>query len=142
LHALEASTPVSPLPDPSELTPRHRPLAAGVVAKHGKNNGPRIPTYRATYAEDPAAFVQSERDRTEAFIKWYPYTMYSFSVVIIIGLAVFLWRPTPLGRAIGLATVILGLGVLFLDHFSEERADGYHTQILQELEQRPVPPSF
>ena len=64
--------------------------------------------------------------------------MYSFSVVILIGLSVFLWKPTPLGRAIGLATVILGLCVLFLDHFSEERADGYHTQILQELEQRPV----
>jgi hypothetical protein len=98
------------------------------------NNQARIGTYRAAYAENPAAFVQSEKERTEAFIKWYPITMYSFSAVILIGCAVFLWKPTPLGRAIGLATILLGLAVLFLDHFSEERADGYHEQIMQALE--------
>jgi hypothetical protein len=65
--------------------------------------------------------------------------MYTFAVVIMIGCAVFLWKPTPLGRAIGLATVILGLGVLFLHHFSEERAARYHDQILQELGRRSSP---
>ena len=103
------------------------------------SNQSRIDTYRAAYAENPAAFVQSERERTEAFIEWYPYTMYSFAVITILGLAVYLWRPTPLGRAIGLATLVLGLGVLFLDHFSEERADGYHTQIVQQLERGASP---
>lgn len=97
-------------------------------------NQARINTYTSTFSENPDEFVQTERTRTEAFIKWYPYTMYTFSVVIILGLGVFLWKPTPLGRAIGLATVLLGLAVLFLDHFSEERAERYHTQIIQELE--------
>jgi drug/metabolite transporter (DMT)-like permease len=100
------------------------------------SNQARIPAYRAAYAESPAAFVESERDRTEAFIKWYPYTMYSFSLVILIGCGVFLRRPTPLGRAIGLATLVMGLAVLFLDHFSEERAEGYHAQIIDELGER------
>ncbi len=111
-------------------------LALAVGISMNFSNQARIPSYEAAYAENAAAFVQSERERTEAFIKWYPITMVSFSVITIIGLAVFLWKPTPLGRAIGLATVLLGLAVLFLDHFSEERADGYHTQIIQELEGR------
>ena len=98
------------------------------------SNQARIPKFSAAYAESPAAFVQAERERTEAFIKWYPYTMYTFSLIIILGLGVFLWKPTPLGRAIGLATLVLGLCVLCLDHFSEERAEGYHSQIMQQLE--------
>lgn len=103
------------------------------------SNQARIGTYRTAYAESPSEFVHAERARTEAFIKWYPYTMYTFSVIIILGLGVFLWKPTPLGRAIGLATLVLGLGVLFLDHFSEERAEGYHGQIVEELERQPTP---
>ena len=98
------------------------------------SNQARIPAYRAAYAEDPAGFVQSELQRTEAFIRWYPYTMYTFSVVILLGCGIFLWRPTPLGRAIGLATLVMGLSVLFLDHFSEERAEAYHSKILHELQ--------
>ncbi len=98
------------------------------------NNQVRINTYSAAFSENPDEFVQAERERTEAFIKWYPYTMYSFSVVVILGLGVFLWKPTPFGRAIGLATLLLGLCVLFLDHFSEERAERYHAQIIDELE--------
>lgn len=111
-------------------------LALAVGVSMSFTNQARIPSYEAAYAGNAASFVQSERERTEAFIKWYPITMYSFSVVVIVGLAVFLWRPTPLGRAIGLATVLLGLAVLFLDHFSEERANRYHGQIMQELERR------
>jgi len=38
----------------------------------------------------------------------------------------------------GLAAVLLGFGVLFLDHFSEERADGYHAQVLEELNRAEV----
>jgi len=114
-------------------------LALLVGLSRSFSNQARIGKYSAAYAADATAFVHSERERTEAFIKWYPYTMYTFAVVIMIGCAVFLWKPTPLGRAVGLATVILGLGVLFLDHFSEERAARYHDQILQELGRRSSP---
>ena len=120
-------------------TPSARALAVGISMSF--NNQARIGTYQAAFAENPAAFVQSERARTEAFIKWYPYTMYTFSVITILGLAVYLWRPTPLGRALGLTSLVLGLAVLFLDHFSEERAAVYHSQIVQELEGRASPPS-
>lgn len=44
-----------------------------------------------------------------------------------------------LALLVGLATLVLGLGVLFLDHFSEERADGYQRQIIEELEHPAQP---
>ena len=100
------------------------------------SNRARIPAYRAAYDEDATGFIDSELQRTEAFIRWYPYTMYTFSVVILLGCAIFLWKPTPVGRAIGLATLLMGLGVLFLDHFSEERADAYHSKIVEEVQRR------
>jgi hypothetical protein len=112
-------------------------LVAGISMNF--TNQSRIGAYRAAHAEDPVAFVRSERERTEAFIKWYPYTMFTFSFVALAGCAVFLWKPTPHGRAMGLALLTLSLGVLFIDHFSEERADGYHTQIMQALERQAVP---
>ena len=109
-------------------------LALVVGVSMSFTNQVRINTYSAAFSENPDEFVQAERERTEAFIKWYPYTMYGFSLIIILGLGVFLWKPTPIGRAIGLATLLLGLCVLCLDHFSEERAEGYHSQIMQHLE--------
>lgn len=115
-------------------------LALIVGVSMSFNNQARIGRYRAAYADDPAAFVESERARTEAFIKWYPYTMYAFSAVIVIGCSVFLWKPTPLGRAIGLAAILLGFAVLVLDHFSEERADGYHAEIMRASVAASSPP--
>ena len=79
------------------------------------------------------AFAESEKDRTEAFIKWYPVTMWSMSALILAGCLVFLLIPTPTGRAIGLSMAMFGLSVLFLDHFSEVRAEIYHAHILDYL---------
>jgi hypothetical protein len=98
------------------------------------NNQARIPKYSAAYQQDATAFMESERKRTEDFIRWYPITMASFSVIALLGCAVYFFRPTPTGRAIGLATLLLSLAVLFLDHFSEERAATYHDAISQALE--------
>jgi hypothetical protein len=96
-------------------------------------NKSRIVQYRAEFKMDAAAFVQSEKKRTEAFIKWYPYTMFSFSALIVVGLGIYLFLPTPGGRASGLALVLLGMSILFVDHFSEERADIYHQKIAEQL---------
>jgi len=50
--------------------------------------------------------------------------------LIIIGLGLFLFLPTANGRAAGLAIILLGFSILFLDHFSEERAHRYHEKIV------------
>ena len=99
------------------------------------SNNKRIVEYQNSYKQDPAQFVHSEKKRTDAFIKWYPTTMWSMALLIVIGLGLFLLLPTPYGRSSGLALMLLGFSVLFLDHFSEERAAGYSKKITQELVQ-------
>ena len=106
-------------------------MVVGVSMNFTNQN--RITAYQAAHEENPTAFVKSEKERTEAFIQWYPYTMFSFAAVIIAGLGLFLFLPTPVGRAWGLGLILLGMSVLFLDHFSEERAGRYHAQIMQQL---------
>jgi ABC-type transport system involved in cytochrome bd biosynthesis fused ATPase/permease subunit len=96
-------------------------------------NQARIPNYEEAAQADERAFAESEKERTEAFIKWYPVTMWSMSAFILAGCLVFLLIPTPRGRAIGLSMAMFGLSVLFLDHFSEVRAEIYHAHILDYL---------
>jgi len=97
------------------------------------NNKKRIAEYQVAYKENPTEFVKSEKDRTESFIKWYPYTMYIMSGIIIIGLGSYMFWGGAWGRAIGLSSILLGFSTLFLDHFSEERAEVYHQSIVKEL---------
>ena len=96
-------------------------------------NEKRINDYQQAFEASPSEFIVSEKERTEGFIKWYPHTMYGMSVLIITGIALFLFLPTANGRASGLAIILLGFSILFLDHFSEERAHRYHTQIISVL---------
>ena len=96
-------------------------------------NNKRIVSYKAAYQENPTAFVQSEKKRTDDFIKWYPYTMYIMSAIIIVGIGSYLFLGGAWGRAIGLALILFGLSVLFIDHFSDERAETYHQHIERAL---------
>jgi len=96
-------------------------------------NQARKPRYEAAAEADERGFAEREKERTEAFIKWYPVTMWSMTGLILVGCLVFLLVPTPHGRAIGLSLALLGLSVLFLDHFSEVRAEIYHAHIVDYL---------
>jgi hypothetical protein len=60
--------------------------------------------------------------------------MYVASVFIIIGIGCCLFWRGAWGRALGLSIILLGLSGLFLDHFSEERAEICHQKIVAELE--------
>jgi peptidoglycan/LPS O-acetylase OafA/YrhL len=108
-------------------------FALGTGVYLNLTNASRIPRYEEAAAADELAFAESEKRRTEDFIRWYPITMWSMSALILAGCLVFLLVPTPNGRAIGLSIVMFGLSVLFLDHFSEERAQIYHRHIVEFL---------
>ncbi len=97
------------------------------------NNNNRIVSYKAEYHANPTAFVQSEKKRTDDFIKWYPYTQYIMSAIVILGLGSYIFLGGAWSRAIGLALILLAFSLLFLDHFSEERAKTYHQHIMSEL---------
>ncbi len=106
-------------------------LASGTGLSLMMSNEKRLIDYLQAFDTSPNEFLASKKLRTEGFIRWYPYGM---STLIIIGIALFLFLPTATGRAYGLATILLGFSILFLDHFSEERAHRYHGKILAALE--------
>ena len=98
------------------------------------NNQKRIVEFQQEWQADPQSFVASEKSRTESFIKWYPVTMYIMFALSLVGMGCYAWWGGAWGRAIGLALILLSLSGLFLDHFSEERAETYHRHIVSALE--------
>ena len=94
-------------------------------------NQARIPAYTAAYTANQEQFIQNEKARTEAFIKWYPYTRYIFLGVMLVAVLTMVLSNGSLARAIGIALMLLSLYVFVLDHFSEERAHIYYGQIVK-----------
>ena len=54
-------------------------------------------------------------------------------VIMLGGVILMNIKGTPLPRAIALAMMLFSFSVFFLDHFSEERADIYHKEIVKAL---------
>jgi hypothetical protein len=98
------------------------------------SNPKRIVEFKQAYAENPTAFIESEKKRTDEFISWYPKTRYIMMVLGVIGILLFLFWAVPIGRAIGISLIIMMLGTFVVDHFSEERAEIYHKHIIESLE--------
>ena len=93
-------------------------------------NARNLELYQQAYAQNPDQFVQQEKQRTDNFIQWYPYTRWGMGAVTVVGLALLLVLASPTGKAIGLGLVLLAFAVLVIDYFSEERAAIYHQHIV------------
>ena len=106
-------------------------MAGGLILNF--NNQSRIVKYQKAYNENPEQFIQKEKERTEGFIKWYGPTKIGMSFIILAGLLFFLILDSPHWKGIGLGLVLLGFSVIFLDHFSEERANIYYQAILENI---------
>ncbi len=98
-----------------------------------QRNKQRIVKVRQTSEEDPATFVKSEKHRVDDFIKWYRPLLIGWSVLILIGLALFNFWGGNLGRAIGLAVILFGVTGLMVDHTSEHNALKYKAEITKAL---------
>lgn len=97
------------------------------------SNSKRMPEYKQAYEKNKIEFAESEKKRTETFISWYPKTRYIFSAVAVIGIVCFLFWAAPIGRAVGIALILMTLATFVVDHFSEERAEVYHAKIIEAL---------
>jgi hypothetical protein len=106
-------------------------IAGGLILNF--NNQSRIVEYQKAYNENAAQFIKKEKERTEAFMKWYPHTLFGMAGLMIIGMVLFLFLDSARWKGIGLGIILLGFSVTFLDHFSEERADVYHQKIIQQI---------
>lgn len=93
------------------------------------SNPARIVAFTEAHSSDPAAFARAERERTDAFIAWYPRTAAISAALVGLALVAYLFLHAPLARSIALAVMLLGFGVLVIDHFSEERARAYARHI-------------
>ena len=85
----------------------------------------RIGEFVEAHALDPAAFVAQEIARIEGFTSWYVYTFAAGAVLIVGGLAAFLFVPGPTLKGIGLTMIVIGTAALFFDFFSKARAGMY-----------------
>lgn len=105
-------------------------LLWGIAAGIGLLRNPsRLERYRAEHQKAPVDFVQSEKKRVESFMRWYRPLLISWSVLIVVGLALFNVWGGNLGRAIGLAVILFGVGGLMVDHTSEHNARAYQAEI-------------
>jgi hypothetical protein len=57
-----------------------------------------------------------------------------WSVLLIIGLALFHFWGGNLGRAVALAVILFGVAGLMVDHTSEHNARAYHSEIIKASE--------
>jgi hypothetical protein len=46
---------------------------------------------------------------------------------------VLLFMASPNWKGAGIGMILLGFSIIFLDHFSEERAETYHTKIIESM---------
>lgn len=93
------------------------------------NNPKRVVEFQKTFTENPKAFTNSEKERVETFVGWYPKTRIIFAILGAVGIFTYMLWASPIGRAIGIALIIMMLATFVIDHFSEERAEIYYKKI-------------
>ena len=102
----------------------------GIAAGVGLYRNPgRMEAFRAEHEKAPAEFVKSEKDRVGAFQKWYRPLLIGWSVLMLIGLALFHFWGGNLGRAVSLAVILFAVAGLMVDHTSEQNARKYYAKI-------------
>lgn len=104
-------------------------ISAGIYLVN--TNQKRMPRYEIQFKENPQQFLESEKNRTANFIRWYPITQKIFFGIMILGMLFLLLSHAPNIRAIGIALMLLSFYVFVLDHFSEERATFYYSKIVE-----------
>jgi hypothetical protein len=106
----------------------------GIAAGYGLiRNKQRLEKAKIEYKENPDTFIKNENKRVGGFFKYYRYLLPGWSVLIIIGLAVFIFMGGNQIRAIGIAIILFSVAGLMVDHTSEQNAKKYHLEIEKEL---------
>lgn len=97
------------------------------------SNPKRAVEFSKSFNEDPIELVQAEKKRVENFMTWYPQIRYVAAGLGVLGILIFLFWATPIGRAIGVALLVVTISTFVIDHFSEERANIYYKQINKQV---------
>lgn len=107
------------------------PLLTGISVVSTNSN--RIAEYQAMWQENPQAFTIAEKQRVESFDAIFKYSYPGAMLFTIGGAILFFVLSSPLGKAISLAMMVLGLMAYVIDHFAAERAAIYLEYIEQAM---------
>lgn len=108
-------------------------LLLGTGISMNLNNQKRIASFKTTYNQNPKQFIKAEKERTEAFLKWYAPIRYIGTGIMLLGMLIFLLTVSPVLKSISLCIMITALGMFAIDYFSEERGKLYHANIVNAL---------
>ncbi|MEW4924419.1 hypothetical protein [Algibacter sp. 2305UL17-15] len=94
------------------------------------SNPKRSTEYAQLFGQNETEFIKTEKERVEKFSSWYPITRWIMAGLGVLGIGIFIFWETPIGRAIGIALILTMLATYVVDHFSEERANMYYQHII------------
>jgi glucose uptake protein GlcU len=97
------------------------------------SNSKRTDEFKLAYQDNPQEFASSEKARCEVFMPWYSTSRWIVSIIGILGVLIFIFWSTPIGRAIGVSLILITLMAFVVDHFSEERANIYYEHITESI---------
>jgi hypothetical protein len=97
------------------------------------SNTKRTVEFNQAYQDNPQTFASSEKARCEVFMTWYSTSRWIVSIIGVLGVLIFVFWSTPIGRAIGVSLILITLMAFVVDHFSEERANIYYEHIIESM---------
>jgi hypothetical protein len=97
------------------------------------SNQKRFKEYQNQYQENPSGFIKQEKERVEGF--QYMYVISKVLATLAFAFAIFaFWFSRSAGfQSVALIFLILGVSLLVIDYFSEERASIYYAEIIKVL---------
>jgi hypothetical protein len=72
------------------------------------SNSKRTDEFKLAYQDNPQEFASSEKARCEVFMTWYSTSRWIVSIIGILGVLIFVFWSTPIGRAIGVSLIFRG----------------------------------
>jgi len=93
----------------------------------------RLANFETEYKQAPAAFIQSEIDRTEKTIKSYQnVALKVFPAIIAVAALLLIFIDKPIWRAISITVIAWMLVVIWVDSNAKARIEAYHQQLVVE----------
>jgi hypothetical protein len=93
-------------------------------------NKPRIAQFEVAYKNNADSFIQSEITRTAKSKHDLALVFKVLPAVIIAAALLIIFSQTPLGRAIGVTTILLMTILMLIDSNTDARNTAYHQELL------------
>lgn len=97
------------------------------------SNQKRVKEYQNKYQENPSGFIKQEKERVESFQYMYVISKVVATVAFIFAIFGFWFTKNATTQSIAIVFLMLGVSLLVIDYFSEERAAIYYAEIVKVL---------